>query len=86
MTQKKMDETNLLLDLINKQFQGRFIIYEVTYDAYTFAPIRNFFDRFYEKNIQIKDSGYNGTTECLIDYVKNDLPSVRDKKIDDIIN
>jgi hypothetical protein len=84
MTQKKMDETNPLVDLINKQFQGRFIIYESTYEAYTFAPIRNFFDRFYEKNIQIKD--YKGITECLIDYVKNDLPSVRDKKIDDIIN
>lgn len=74
---------------IEKIFKDRFVINNTTYDKNTFVPQFNFFDKRYRKAYSVM---FNATDydrfriEFLSDIVKNDIETIRDEKIDEILN
>ena len=73
---------------LEKMFKGRFIINLTKYDANTFAPIFNFFDKRYQKAYSVKCNATDYDEfriKFLSDIVKNDVETIRDEKIDEIL-
>lgn len=73
---------------IEKMFRGRFVINNTTYDKNTFAPEFNFFDKMYQKAYSVKCNAIDYDKfkiEFLSDIVKNDIQTIRDEKIDEIL-
>jgi hypothetical protein len=73
---------------IEKMFNGRFVLSPTTYDHNTFAPSFNFFDKRYQKAYSIKMNATDYDKfriEYLSDIVKNDIETIRDEKINEIL-
>lgn len=73
---------------LEKMSKGRFVINNTTYDKNTFAPQFNFFDKRYRKaySVTCNATDYDKfRIEFLSDIVKNDIETIRDEKIDEIL-